>query len=85
MLKVPSYTLASFENRLKQLFKIQELPTAAIIIVMVGFFLSFGLISNLYNGYGWEYNLFQGIFISLSTGGVLYTPVILIRHSKRRP
>jgi hypothetical protein len=51
---------------------------------MVSFFLGFGVFSNFIDGYGWEYNLFQGIFISLSTGGVLYAAMILIRRRKRR-
>jgi len=74
----------SFVNRFKRLFKIQEIPNAAIIIIMVSIFLSFGLISNFYDGYGLAYNLFQGVFMSLFTGGVLYGVMILIRRRKRR-
>ena len=76
-------TLSSFENRLKQHFKIRELPNEAIIIIMIGFFLSFGLISNFIDGESLAYNLFQGVFISLFTGGVLYGVMILIRRRKR--
>jgi hypothetical protein len=83
-LKVLAFTLASFENGLKRLFKIQELPNAAIIIIMVGFFLSFGLISNFFDDESLTYNLFQGVFISLFTGGLLYGVNILIRRRKRQ-
>jgi hypothetical protein len=82
--KEPSFLSPTFENRLKQHFKIQELPNAAIIIITVGIFLSFGLISNLFDGESLMYNLFQGIFMSLFTGGVLYGVMILIRRRKRR-
>ncbi len=84
VLKVVAFTLSSFENGLKRLFKIQELPNAAIIIIMVGFFLSFGLISNFFDGENLTYNLFQGVFISLFTGGLLYGVNILIRRRKRQ-
>jgi len=47
-------------------------------------FLSFGLISNLFDGYSLAYNLFQGIFMSLFTGGALYGMMILVRRRKRR-
>lgn len=77
-------TVPSVEKRLKQHFKIQELPNSAIIIFMVSIFLSFGLISNLFNGYSLAFNLFQGIFMSLFTGGVLYGVMILVRRRKRR-
>ena len=83
MLKVVAFTLPTFENRLKRHFKIQELPNEAIIIIMIGFFLSFGLISNFIDGESLAYNLFQGVFISLFTGGVLYGVMILIRRRKR--
>jgi hypothetical protein len=79
-----SQKTSTFEDRLKQHFKIQELPNAAIIIIMVGIFLSFGLISNLFDGYSLMYNLFQGIFMSLFTGGALYGVMILLRRRKRR-
>jgi len=75
----------TFENRLKQHFKIQELPNAAIIIIMVSIFLSFGLISNFYDGESLAYNLFQGAFMSLLTGGALYGAMILNRRRKRCP
>jgi hypothetical protein len=86
--KEPSFSspqkTPTFENRLKQHFKIQELPNTAIIIIMVSIFLSFGLISNLFDGYSLAYTLFQGIFISLFTGGVLYGVMIIIRRRKSR-
>ncbi|MGA3060457.1 MAG: hypothetical protein ABSD92_08820 [Candidatus Bathyarchaeia archaeon] len=75
--------LSSFRNRLKRHFTIQELPNEAIIIIMIGFFLGFAVFSNFIDGYGLAYNLFQGIFISLFTGGVLYGVMILIRRRKR--
>jgi hypothetical protein len=83
LLKEAAFTLSQFENRLKRHFKIQELPNAAIIIIMVCFFLSFGLFSNFIDGESLTYNLFQGVFISLFTGGVLYGVQILIRRRKR--
>jgi hypothetical protein len=73
----------AFGNRLKQYFKIQELPNAAIIIIMVSIFLSFGLIANLFNGYSLTYNLFQGIFMAIFTGAALYGAMIIIRRRKR--
>jgi hypothetical protein len=76
-------TLSAFENRLKRLFKIQELSNAVIIVWMLGFFLSFGVFSNFIDGESLTYNLFQGVFISLFTGGVLYGVMILIRRRKR--
>jgi hypothetical protein len=83
VLKAMALTLPPFENRLKRLFRIQELPNEAIIIIMVGFFLSFGVFSNFIDGESLAYNLFQGVFISLFTGGVLYGVMILIRRRKR--
>jgi hypothetical protein len=77
-------TFSSVRNRLKQHFKIQELPNSAIIIIMVSIFISFGLISNLFNGYSLKYNLFQGIFMSIFTGAMLYGVMIIIRRRKRR-
>jgi len=75
--------LPTFENKLKRLFEIQELPNAAIIIIMAGFFLGFGVFSNFIDGESLAYNLFQGVFMSLFIGGVLYGVMILIRRRKR--
>jgi hypothetical protein len=83
LLKEVAFTLSPFENRLKQRFKIQELPNAAIIIIMVGLFLGFGVFSNFIDGESLTYNLFQGVFMSLFTGGLLYGVQILIRRRKR--
>jgi len=43
-----------------------------ILILMLSIFISFGLISNFINRYGLFYNLLQGAFMSLFTGGCLY-------------
>ena len=50
---------------------LSKLPTSAIMIYMLGFFLSFGLISNFIDNEGVMYNLLQGVFISVVTGGIL--------------
>ncbi len=76
--------LPTFENRLKRFLEIQKLPNEAIIIIMAGFFLGFGVFSNFIDGESLMYNLFQGVFMSLFTGGVLYAVMILIRRRKRR-
>jgi len=84
LLKEGAFTLSPFEDRLKRFFKIQELPNAAIIAWMLALFLSFGLISNFIDGESLTYNLFQGVFMSLFTGGLLFGVMILIRRQKRR-
>ena len=57
-----------------------KLPTNVIMIYMLAFFLSFGLISNLIDNYGVLYNILQGVFISLVTGGTLF----FVRYLSRR-
>jgi hypothetical protein len=84
VLKAVAFTLSSLEDKLKRLFKISELPNEAIVIIMVSLFVGFGVFSNFVDGYGLAYNLFQGVFISLFTGGLLYGVMILIRRGKRR-
>lgn len=43
-----------------------------ILIWVVSAFISFGIIANLIDNYGVLYNLGQGVFISLFSGGCLY-------------
>ena len=85
--KEPSFSspqkTPTFENRLKQHFKIQEFPNEGIIIVMVSLFLAFGVVDNFFDGESLTYNLFQGVFISLFVGIVLYGVNGLIRRRKR--
>jgi hypothetical protein len=50
--------------------------------MMFGFFLAFGVISNFFDDEGVLYNLFQGIFISLFTGGVLILAKYLASRKK---
>ena len=59
---------------------LSKLPTSAIMIYMLGFFLSFGLISNFIENEGVMYNLLQGVFISAVIGGVLYFARCLSRR-----
>jgi len=74
--------LPVLRNRLKRFFEIQELPNVAIIIIMVGFFLGFGVFSNFIDGESLMYNLFQGLFMSLFVGGVLYGVMVLVRRKR---
>jgi uncharacterized membrane-anchored protein len=50
------------------------------MIYMLALFLSFGLISNFIDNEGVIYNLLQGVFISLVTGGILYFARYLSRR-----
>ena len=59
---------------------LSKLQTSAIMIYMLAFFLSFGIIANFINDMGIFYNLLQGVSISLVTGGVLY----MARYLSRR-
>jgi hypothetical protein len=83
LLKGLTFALSQFENRLKRHFKIQELPNATIIIWMVSAFLVFGVFDKFFDGESLMYNLLQGVFISLVTGGALFGVNILIRRRKR--
>ena len=47
---------------------------------MLALFLSFGLILNFFDNEGVMYNLLQGVFISVVTGGVLYFARYLSRR-----
>ncbi len=60
--------------------ELSKLPNAAIILYMLAFFVSFGVISNFINDEGHLYNLSQGAFISVVTGGILYFARYLSRR-----
>lgn len=60
--------------------ELSKFPTSAILIYMLGLFLSFGLISSLFEDEGALYNLTQGAFIAVVTAGVLF----LARYMSRR-
>ncbi len=59
---------------------LSKLPTSAIMIYMLAFFLSFGIISNFIDNEGALYNLSQGVFIAVVTGGILYFARYLSRR-----
>jgi hypothetical protein len=57
-----------------------------ILVWTASAFIGFGIISNLIDNYGVLYNLVQGIFISLFSGGCLYLYFRLKDlHNKERP
>jgi uncharacterized membrane protein len=60
--------------------ELSKLPSIAILLYMLVFLLSFGLISNFVDNEGFMYNLFQGVFISVVTGAAL----ILAKYLSRR-
>ena len=49
-----------------------EYPNAFIVLWMVGMFVAFGLLSNLFDQESLPYNLSQGAFIALFAGAILY-------------
>ena len=55
-----------------------------ILVWMVSAFISFGIISNLIDNYGVLYNLVQGVFIALFSGGCLYLYFRLRDHRNKR-
>ena len=55
-----------------------------ILIFMLSLFIAFGLISNFINGYGFIYNLTQGVFMSLFGGCCLYLYFRLIERSQHK-
>ena len=59
---------------------LSKFPTSGIMIWILALFLSFGLISNFFDNEGVMYNLLQGVFISVVTGGVLYFARYLSRR-----
>ena len=62
--------------------QLKKLSKTAVLIMMFGFFLAFGVISNFFDDEGMLYNLFQGIFISLFTGGMLILAKYLVTRKK---
>jgi hypothetical protein len=59
---------------------LSRLPSFVIVVCMVAFFLSFGLLSNIIDNEGVLYNLGQGAFISVVTGAALYFARYLSRR-----
>jgi hypothetical protein len=49
---------------------------------MLALFLGFGVFSNLFDGKGLAYNLVQGVFIAVFTGGIVYLTKYLIGRRK---
>ena len=49
-----------------------EFPDAFLAIWMIAMFVAFGLLSNLFDGESFAYNLGQGALIALLVGAVLY-------------
>jgi hypothetical protein len=59
---------------------LSKLSTSVIMIYMLALFIGFGLISNFIDSEGVIYNLSQGVFISVVTGGILYFARYLSRR-----
>ena len=59
---------------------LSKLPSSVIGIYMLAMFLGFGVIANFINGGGLLYNLGQGAFISVVTGGLLWFTRYLSRR-----
>ena len=64
-----------------------KLPNSQILIYILGLFLAFGLLSNLFDGESLLYNLGDGLLISVVTGSALYLARFLSRRkvTKERP
>jgi hypothetical protein len=59
-----------------------KVSNTVIIVWMLALFLSFGLVANFFDNEGFLYNLFQGAFISVFVGGVLYLVKYLAHRRK---
>jgi hypothetical protein len=72
-------------NRILRHAEVVSLRPAYIMIIvwMISAFVAFGIIANLIENYGVLYNLGQGVFISLFSGGCLYL-YFRLRDSRRK-
>jgi hypothetical protein len=61
---------------------VSKVSNTVIVAWMSALFLSFGLVANFFYSEGLFYNLFQGIFISVFLGGVLYLARYLAHRRK---